>query len=248
MGGPGTHYCLQCQQYFCGICKVQHTRSKVSRNHEFQSGENVVQEVKLRCEEHKEDFVFRCEKCKVSICMQCVTGKHNGHKMSNMKEVISNLRTTFRKEIHTKLDAIQANGKQIEEGLTTFDVSVTSVIHALTAEGTKIKAMVDRHIEKMIATLKEKTSHKKESLTKMLSDCKQQLENTKAIEKKEEKVRQSRDDASTIQHLQKLNDEILKLSVVPLPEFLSVKYSPMSTSDSDVGQLIGTYSLRYAHV
>jgi serine phosphatase RsbU (regulator of sigma subunit) len=68
--------------------------------------------------------------------------------------------------------------------------------------------MVDRHIEKMIATLKEKASHETESLTKMLSDCKQQLENAKAMEKREEKLRQSRDDASTIQHLQKLNDEI----------------------------------------
>ena len=56
MGGPGTNYCMQCQQYFCGICKAQHNRQKVSRNHEFQSGENVDQEVKLRCEEHKEDF------------------------------------------------------------------------------------------------------------------------------------------------------------------------------------------------
>jgi hypothetical protein len=52
----------------------------------------------------------------------------------------------------------------LEEGLTTVDVSVTSVIHALTAEGTKIKALVDRHIQKMIATLKEKTSHEKESM------------------------------------------------------------------------------------
>jgi len=248
MRGPGTHYCLQCQQYFCGICKAQHTRIKVSRNHEFQSGENVVQEVKLRCEEHKEDFVFRCDKCKVSICMQCVTGKHKGHAMSNMKESISNLRTTFRHEIDTKLDVIKTNGKQIEEGLTIFDVSITSVIHALTAEGTKIKAMVDRHIEKLIATVKEKASHEKDSLTKMLSDYKQQLENAKTIEKREEKVRQSRDDASTIQHLQKLNDEISKLSVVPLPEFPSVKYSPSSTSNSDVGQLIGTYNLRSVHV
>jgi hypothetical protein len=239
---------MQCQQYFCGICKAQHNRQKVSRNHEFQNGENVVQEVKLRCEEHKEDFLFRCDKCKVSICMRCVTGEHKGHDMSNMKKFISSLGTTFRQEMHMKLDVMKTNGKQIEEGLTTFDLSVTSAIHALTAEGTKIKAMVDHHIEKMIATLKENASHETESLTKMLSDCKQQLENAKAMEKREEKVRQSRDDASTIQHLQKLNDEISKLSVVPLPEFPSVKYSPMSTSDSDVGQLIGTYSLRYAHV
>jgi hypothetical protein len=60
-------------------------------------------------------------------------------------------------------------------------LAFTSVIHALTVEGTKIKAMIDRHIEKMIATLKEKASHEKESLTQMLSDCKQQLENAKAI-------------------------------------------------------------------
>jgi hypothetical protein len=86
-----------------------------------------------------------------------------------MKESISNLRTILRQEMDTKLDVIKTNGKQIEEGLTTFDLSVTSVIHALTAEGTKIKAMVDRHIEKMIATLKEKASHEKDSLTKMLS-------------------------------------------------------------------------------
>jgi hypothetical protein len=43
-----------------------------------------------------------------------------------MKEVISNLRTTFREEMHTKLDVIKANGKQIEEGLTTFDLHPVS--------------------------------------------------------------------------------------------------------------------------
>jgi DNA invertase Pin-like site-specific DNA recombinase len=66
----------------------------------------------------------------------------------------------------------------------------------------------------MIATLKEKASHEKDSLTKMLSDCKQQLENAKAIEKREEKVRQSRDDASIIQHLQKLNIHVNTIQYV----------------------------------
>jgi hypothetical protein len=32
----------------------------------------------------------------------------------------------------------------------------------LKEEGTKIKTMVDRHIEKMIATLREKTRHEKD--------------------------------------------------------------------------------------
>jgi predicted Holliday junction resolvase-like endonuclease len=144
----------------------------------------------------------------------------------------------------SKLDVFQTNEKQIEEGLTTFDLSVTSVIKALTEEGSKLKAMVDRHIEKMIATLREKAKQEKEPLTKMLLEYKQLLEQAKEIEKRENKIRQSREDASIIHHLQTLNDDITKLSIVPLPVFPSVKYSPRTTSDSDVEQLIGTYSLR----
>jgi hypothetical protein len=39
------------------------------------------------------------------------------------------------------LDVFQRNEKKIEEGLTTFDLSVTSVIKALTEEGSQLKAM-----------------------------------------------------------------------------------------------------------
>jgi hypothetical protein len=67
-----------------------------------------------------------------------------------MKKSISSLRTTFREEMCTKLDVIQTNQKQVDTGLTTFDLSVTSVIKEKKEEGTKIKVMVDRHIEKMI--------------------------------------------------------------------------------------------------
>jgi hypothetical protein len=78
----------------------------------------------------------------------------------------------------------------------------------------------------------------------MLLKNKQLLEQAKELEKRENKIRQSREDASIIQHLQTLNDDITKLSIVPLPVLHSVKYSTRTTSDSDVEQLIGTYSLR----
>ena len=167
-----------------------------------------------------------------------------------MKKSISSLRTTFREDMRTKLDVIQTSQKQVDTGLTTFDLSVPSVINEIKEEGTNIKTMVDRHIEKMIATLREKTRHEKESLTKTLVDYKQQLEKAKEIEKMEHKTQQSRDDASTIQHLKTLNDELSKLSVVPLPDLPSIKYSPKKVTDSDIDQLIGTYSLtvRYVHV
>ena len=248
MGGSSTDFCLECEQYFCMNCKSLHKRMKGTKNHEFQSGENVVPEVKLRCKEHKEDYLFVCDNCDISVCSQCVTGKHNGHKVSNMKKSISSLRTTFKQEMRTKLDVIQTSQKQIETGLTTFDLGVTSVINEIKEEGTKIKAMVDRHIEKMIAALREKARHEKQSFTKTLVDYKQQLNKAKEIEKREDKIQQSRDDASTIQHLKTLNDELSKLSIVHLPDLPSIKYSPKKVTDSDIDQLIGTYSLWYVHV
>jgi hypothetical protein len=57
-------------------------------------------------------------------------------------------------------------------------------------------------------------ANKKEPLTKTLVDYKQQLEKTKEIEKREDKIQHSRDDASILLHLKTLNDELSKLSVV----------------------------------
>jgi hypothetical protein len=247
-GGPGIAFCLNCEQYFCMNCKSLHKRQQVSRNHEFQSGENIVPEVKLRCKEHKEDCVFACDNCDISICMRCITGKHKGHTVSNMKESIDELRTTFKKEMDTKLDVILISQRQVETGLTTFDLSVTFVINEIKEAGSKIKEMVDRHIDKMIATLREKAQHEKELRTKTLLDYKQQLEKAKEIEKREHKTQHSRDDASTIQHLKILNDELSKLLVVSLPDLPSIKYSHKKATDSDIDQLIGTYNLRYVHV
>ena len=150
-------------------------------------------------------------------------------------------------EMDTKLDVTKTSQKRIETCLTTFDQGVASVIDEIKEEGTQIKAMVDRHIEKMIATLRENARHEKESLTKTLVDYKQQLEKAKEIEKREHKTQQSRDDASTIQHLKTLNDELSNLSVVPLPYLPSIKYSHKKVTDSDIDQLIGTLSLRYVY-
>jgi hypothetical protein len=62
-------------------------------------------------------------------------------------------------------------------------------------------------------------------INSMLLENKQLLEQAKEIEKRENKIRQSREDAAIIQHLETLNDDITKLSIVPLPVFPSVKYS-----------------------
>jgi hypothetical protein len=43
--------------------------------------------------------------------------------VSSINEFISGLKKTVRNEMKSKLDVFQTNEKQIEEGLTTFDLS-----------------------------------------------------------------------------------------------------------------------------
>jgi phosphoglycerate-specific signal transduction histidine kinase len=86
-------------------------------------------------------------------------------------------------------------GKSGKDTTDSFDSSSFNVFRCIKEEGTKIKEMVDRHIEKMIATLREKTRHEKELITKTLVDYKQELEKAKEIEKREHKTQQSKDDA-----------------------------------------------------
>jgi hypothetical protein len=69
----------------------------------------------------------------------------------------------------------------------------------------------------------------------MLLENEQLLEQAKEIEKRENKIRQSREDASIIQHLQTLNDDITKLSIVPLVLFLALPSLSMSRSSSRYG-------------
>jgi hypothetical protein len=69
-------------------------------------------------------------------------------------------------------------------------------------------------------------------------DYKQQLKKTKEIEKREDKIQQSRDDASILLHLKTLNDELSKLSVVPLPALPSINYSHKKVTDSDIDTII----------
>jgi hypothetical protein len=52
--------------------------------------------------------------------LRCVTGKHKGHTVSNMKESIDEIRKTFRKEMNTKLNVIQTSRKQVETGIVTL--------------------------------------------------------------------------------------------------------------------------------
>ncbi|XP_063436117.1 E3 ubiquitin-protein ligase TRIM71-like [Mytilus trossulus] len=237
----GSHYCLECEQYFCDNCKGFHKRQRVTKNHQFQSSSDVIPEVKSKCKDHNEDVSFVCNTCNVAVCSSCVTGSHLGHAFSKLLDSISQLKKKNTTDLRSKLHEATQNMKQLEEGLKAFDVKVEGIFKAITDEGTKIKTMVDKCISEKIASVKDQFRKERDKLIKLLEDTQIDLKAGRDLDKKIHELNKTRNDGKLLQSLQKLTDDIAKLTVKPTPEFPRIQYIAKSATDNDIKQLFGNY-------
>ncbi|XP_071140985.1 E3 ubiquitin-protein ligase TRIM71-like [Mytilus edulis] len=241
VSASGSHYCLECEQYFCENCKGFHKRQRGTKNHQFQSSSDVIPEGKSKCKDHNEDVSFVCNTCNIAVYSSCVTGSHSGHAFSKLLDSISQLKETNTTDLRSKVHEATQNMKQIEEGLKAFDVKVEGIVKAITEEGTKIKTMVDKCISEKIASVKDQSRKERDKLTKLLEDTQMDLEAGRDLDKKIHELNNTGNDGKLLQSLQKLTDYIAKLTVKPIPEFPYIQYNAKSATDNDVKQLFGNY-------
>ncbi|XP_063436120.1 E3 ubiquitin-protein ligase TRIM71-like [Mytilus trossulus] len=239
VSASGSHYCLECEQYFCDNCKGFHKRQSVTKNHQFQSSSDVIPEVKSKCKDHNEDVSFVCNTCNTAVCSSCVTGSHLGHAFSKLLDSISQLKETNTTDLRGKVDEATQNMKLLEEGLKTFDGKVEGIVKAITEEGTKIKAMVDKCISEKIASVKDQSRKERDKLTKLLEETQMYLKAGRDLDKKKQELNKTRNDGKLLQSLQKLTDDITKLKVKPTPAFPRIQYTAKSATDNDIKQLFG---------
>ncbi|CAG2243219.1 unnamed protein product [Mytilus edulis] len=185
----GSWYCLDCEQCFCENCKALHSRQKISANHEFKEASNsdFIPEVKSKCTDHNEVFSFVCIACDVPVCVCCVTEKHNGHKLSKLKDTIAQLNTKIEKEILAKMDKTSGNVTKLKHAISFFNGQVETVIKTIAEEGDKIKLMVDQYTAKRIASIQEKARIESKRLSSILSNHKIAFGNAYALKQQENK-------------------------------------------------------------
>lgn len=170
------HYCFDCKQYFCDNCKGLHKRQRATQNHEFQSSSDLIQEVKSKCKEHDEDFIFLCSSCDEPVCKRCMAGKHNGHKVANIDDSVTNLTQRITIAIAKKLEVATKNFNQLEYGLMNFDLDVNSVIKVIRVEGQNMKVSIDRVVQNMIDDINRKSKQEREKLNKLVKEVTTGLE------------------------------------------------------------------------
>ncbi|XP_052089805.1 E3 ubiquitin-protein ligase TRIM71-like [Mytilus californianus] len=240
-------YCTDCEQYFCGFCKSLHKRQTGTKNHVFQSSLDVIPEVKSKCKEHNEDFIFLCSGCEVPVCRKCIAGKHNGHNVADIDDSVTVLTKSIQKAIDIKLNVANQNLMQIECGIKDFDTDIYSIINGIIKEARKMKSMIDRTIQRLIDDINNKTKQEREKLTKIIVEAQMGLEKGKLLEQKGKELNKTRHDVTLLQKLKTLNSDISMFEVVTVPLLPSIRYTPKLISEQNLLGLFGTYSVSETH-
>ncbi|CAG2231377.1 TIF1B [Mytilus edulis] len=165
IGGPGEHYCLECDQLFCGNCKLSHLRARISKNHRFLNGPSINQENSILCTEHKENILFYCCDCETPACRKCSAQKHGSHSMTNLAEFTKPLYDLVQ-NIESFITITDLNIDDITNGTETYHEDVQAAIIAITDEGDYLKGLIDKRVEYLIKEVKE---NEKTELQNMIS-------------------------------------------------------------------------------
>jgi len=112
-------YCVECQMKLCRSCERAHRGVKATRSHKLIAvGDKVNAETLYQslpptsCDQHvDESLKIYCFDCKLAICMMCYIKSHNGHKCSDVNEVMDD----FRKQMASDVDYVAAGVEECKE-------------------------------------------------------------------------------------------------------------------------------------
>lgn len=87
------HYCVNCFEWLCEICLVNHKAElRSSKNHSLSR-----YELQNRCLQHNNNYSKYCHSCKINICSNC--NNHNSHKTTVLISIEINEINTIIQEV-----------------------------------------------------------------------------------------------------------------------------------------------------
>ena len=239
VSGPGHNYCEQCDQLFCDGCKISHLRTKMSKNHTFLSGPNINPEVKLYCKEHDENFIYYCKECNMPICKICVIKKHKSHDFAEIKESTEGIKAEVKKGLDMKMQNLQSKIADIDQGSNQYQADVNGVVNAIREEGRHLKDLIDRKVESLVKSVKEKETKNLQILKSIKNESETTLDRAKEQQKFYQDTQGIKDTTKLIQTLKKVKSQIDQIQEIQIPIMPSVKYAIKTVTESEIGKLFG---------
>ncbi|XP_063414665.1 tripartite motif-containing protein 46-like [Mytilus trossulus] len=241
--GPGEKYCQQCDQLFCGSCKLSHLRTKSCQNHTFSSGPNMNREEKLLCTEHKDSFLFYCHDCDTPVCKICSVKKHSRHLMTDLAESTEKLRSDLVEKIKSKEETSNLNLSKIEENTKAYREEIKAVIKSITEEGNNWKKLIDKKVESLVKLVQDGEQKALQSMSvltqfnkELLGKCQQWQINVKDMDTTE--------DVSLLQKLKQIKTDIDKRECKQILDGPYVSYRNRKSSGTEIDTLFGELKLQ----
>ncbi|XP_063416385.1 E3 ubiquitin-protein ligase TRIM9-like [Mytilus trossulus] len=237
-GGPGEHYCQQCDQLFCGNCKLSHLRTKSCKKHTFGSGRDINQEEKLLCTDHKESFLFYCQDCDTPVCRICSVEKHSRHLMTDLTKSTKKLRSELAKDIELKEISSRQNVNTIEKYTKAYREEVKAVIKTITEEGSYWKKLIDNKVEDFVKLVQDEEQKALQNMSALTKIYRKDFENCQQLQKNIKEM-ESIADVLLLKKLKKLRIDVDNIELQQDPESSSVSYRNKKRLGTEIDSLFG---------
>ena len=238
----GLHYCTQCNRVYCDDCKRSHLRTNIYQNHTFTTGPNINTE-KKGCTDHNEDFIYLCEDCNQLICRLCVTRAHNKHDLVDITDSNKKVQTEISKYLNSKILNYRSSGKLVEKKTKTYTSEVEATAKVIVEHGNIIKAMVNKKVDALIKSLRERERIEMQSLSKASTDCKGLLREATRQQQIYQDMIKECDEVTLFQKMKKIESDINNLKSVDVTKLPSARYNRKHVNFHDVEILFGKLTL-----
>ncbi|CAC5426100.1 unnamed protein product [Mytilus coruscus] len=234
IGGPGEHYCQQCNQLFCGSCKLSHLRANICKNHTFLSGPK--KEDKLLCTEHEERCLSYCHDCDTTVCRVCSVERHSRHLMTDLAKSTIKLRSELAKQIELKVATSKQSISKIEKETQTYRDKVKAVIKTITDEGNYWTKLINEKIEALIKSVQDREQKEIQSMAAYSEVYKGVVETCQTWQKSIKKM-ETTEDVLMLQKLKQLKTDVDQIVLKPIPDAPSVSYRNKKHSATQIDNL-----------
>ncbi|CAC5402512.1 unnamed protein product [Mytilus coruscus] len=236
IGGPGEHYCQQCNQLFCGSCKLSHLRANICKNHTFLSGPK--KEDTLLCAEHEERCLSYCHDCDTPVCIVCSVEKHSRHLMKGLAETTLKFKSELFENIESKAGTTNFNLGKIEKDTKVYREKVKAVIKTITEEGKYWKQLIDKKVEALIKLVQDKEQKETQNMTAYSEVYKGVAENCQTWQNNIKKM-ETTADIILLNKLKQLKTDVDKFVLKQIPDAPSVSYKSKTPAGTEIDNLFG---------
>ena len=164
-------FCTECQQHMCKSCLKVHSSMKATKTHHvFPREHNSPATIEMShfpkpdCDSHEGQRIqIFCVECKVAVCTICFITQHNGHKCSDIKQVVEDLKKQIKSGIEeTRKIVIEVNdqSKALEELSVNFEINVKEAQSGIVQTGEKMKQLIDKHVQALLQELEDERTKK----------------------------------------------------------------------------------------